>query len=94
MLGLLRREREITELQQQIRTQVEDKLSEQQRKYFLTEQLRMIQQELGIAQDDKEALLARFQGRVDDIEKALAAAAELETAADGEQGTASEGNTG
>ena len=43
------------------------------RKYFLTEQLKMIQQELGIAQDDKEALLSRYQGRVDDIEKALAA---------------------
>ena len=97
VLGLLRREREITELQQQIRTNVEEKMSEQQRKYFLTEQLKMIQQELGIAQDDKEALLSRYQGRVDDIEKALATqqeAADAAAATEQEDGDGEEGEKG
>lgn len=67
VLVLLRREREVTELQQQIRTRVEEQISEQQRKYFLQEQMKMIQQELGIAKDDKEALLQKFQTRLDTL---------------------------
>ncbi|MBI5462924.1 MAG: LON peptidase substrate-binding domain-containing protein, partial [Gammaproteobacteria bacterium] len=49
VLILIRKELEVAKLQTQIREKVEEKMSEQQRKFFLREQLKAIQQELGIA---------------------------------------------
>ena len=68
VLELLRKEREVAELQGQISEQVNTKLSEQQREFFLKEQLKVIQKELGLSKDDKtsdeEAFRARLEGKV------------------------------
>ncbi|MCF6192984.1 MAG: endopeptidase La [Kangiellaceae bacterium] len=60
VLVLIKKELEVAELQKNIQDQVEDTLSEHQRHFFLKEQLRTIQKELGIAKDDKTADLERF----------------------------------
>ena len=64
VLILIRKELEVAKLQTQIRAKVDEKMSEQQRKFFLREQLRAIQQELGIAKDDRTADVDRFQERL------------------------------
>ncbi|HKJ10034.1 MAG TPA: endopeptidase La [Gammaproteobacteria bacterium] len=68
VLVLIKKELEVARLQAQIRAQVEEKMSEQQRKFFLREQLKAIQQELGIAKDDRTADLERFRERLEDKE--------------------------
>jgi Lon-like ATP-dependent protease len=51
-------------LQQEISRKVEEKMSETQRKYMLTEQLKSIKKELGMEKDDKEALLAKYRKKM------------------------------
>ena len=60
-LVLLSRELEVSKLQQEISAKVEEKMSEQQRKYFLNEQLKSIKKELGMERDDKEALIEKYR---------------------------------
>jgi len=60
-LVLLNKEREVSKLQKEISEKVEEKLSEAQRKYFLTEMLKSIKKELGVERDDKEALIEKFR---------------------------------
>lgn len=60
-LVLLSREREVSKLQREISAKVEEKMTEAQRKYFLTEQLKSIKKELGMERDDKEALIEKFR---------------------------------
>ncbi len=60
VLKLIQQELEVAEMQAEIRSQVEDKMSRQQRHFFLREQLKTIQKELGIAKDDRTADLERF----------------------------------
>jgi len=64
VMKLIQKEQEVAELQIEIRAQVEDKMSTQQRNFFLREQLKAIQKELGIAKDDKTADIERFQKRI------------------------------
>ncbi len=64
VVALIHKELEVAKLQSSIRQQVDEKISEQQRKFFLREQLKVIQQELGIAKDDKTADIERFQSRL------------------------------
>jgi ATP-dependent Lon protease len=63
VLILIRKELEVAKLQTQIREKVDEKMSDQQRKFFLREQLKAIQQELGIAKDDRTADVDRFRER-------------------------------
>lgn len=63
-LTLLKKELEISKLQQEINKQVEEKMAKNQRQYFLQEQLKQIKKELGMEKDDKEALLQKFKERV------------------------------
>ncbi len=65
VIVLIKKELEVAKLQTQIRKQVEDKMSEHQRKFFLREQLKAIQQELGIAKDDRTADVDRFRERLE-----------------------------
>ncbi|MEE4245370.1 MAG: endopeptidase La, partial [Kangiellaceae bacterium] len=67
VLVMIKKELEVAQLQSNIQRQVEDKLSEHQRKFFLREQLRAIQKELGIAKDDKTADIERFTERLDNL---------------------------
>ena len=68
VLVLIKKELEVARLQVEIRQQVEENLSEQQRKFFLREQLKAIQQELGIEKDDKTADIERFEERMKALE--------------------------
>lgn len=64
-LMVIKRERELVRVQQEISKQVDEKISGNQRKYFLMEQLKQIKKELGLEKDDKEALMAKYQERLE-----------------------------
>ncbi|CAK0749167.1 Lon protease 2 [Gammaproteobacteria bacterium] len=66
-LLLLKKELEVAKLQAQIRRQVDEKMSDQQRNFFLREQLKAIQKELGIAKDDRTADQDRFRKRLEGL---------------------------
>ena len=61
VLRLLSRENEITQIKGRIRSQIEEKVSDQQRKFFLGEQLKVIKQELGIEHDEKSIELEKLR---------------------------------
>ncbi len=75
---LLRKEREVAELQTRISSQVNEKLSEQQREFFLREQLKVIQKELGISKDDKTTDQELFESRIADRDLPEAAARRIQ----------------
>ena len=64
VLVLLKKELEVAKLQTKIRQQVDERMSEQQRNFFLREQLKEIQKELGLEKDDRTADLERFTERM------------------------------
>ncbi len=64
VLVLLKKELDVARIQSQIRERVDEKMSEQQREFFLRQQLKAIQKELGIAKDDKTAELDTFRERL------------------------------
>ncbi len=64
VLLLLHKELEVAKLQSEIRSEVEQKMSRHQREFFLREELKIIQRELGIAKDDKTADLEQFRERM------------------------------
>ncbi|EFJ17363.1 hypothetical protein SELMODRAFT_30426, partial [Selaginella moellendorffii] len=59
-LVLLKKELELAKLQATIAKNVEEKISGDQRRFFLMEQLKAIKKELGIEADDKTALTGKF----------------------------------
>lgn len=65
VLVLLRKEKEVAQLQSQISEQVNDKIQSRQREFFLREQLKVIQQELGISKDDRTADAEEFEKRLE-----------------------------
>lgn len=67
VLVLLKKELDVAKLQTQIRGRMEEKMSEQQREFFLREQLKAIQKELGISKDDKTAELETFRQRIEKL---------------------------
>jgi ATP-dependent Lon protease len=74
VLTLLRKEREVAELQGQITSQVNQQLSAQQRDFFLREQLKIIQKELGISKDDRTSDVEMFEQRIKELNLPQAAA--------------------
>ncbi len=58
---LLQHEVEVAGLQSEIRQKVEERVHEKQREFFLREQLKEIQQQLGIAKDDKSIEIEKFK---------------------------------
>ena len=62
-LVLLKKEVELGKLQADIGRRVEEKISGDQRRYFLMEQLKSIKKELGMERDDKTALAEKFQAK-------------------------------
>ncbi|MDJ0806965.1 MAG: endopeptidase La [Gammaproteobacteria bacterium] len=67
VLDLLHRELELAKAQNAIRKSVEERMETQQREFFLREQLKVIQKELGIEKDDKTAELDRFRERLEKL---------------------------
>ena len=64
VLLLLQKEIDIGKLQARISKQIEEKLSKQQRQFFLREQLKAIKKELGLEKEGKEAEVERFEKRL------------------------------
>ena len=64
VLILLKQEIEVTKLQFNIRERVEENLNDQQRDFFLRQQLDEIQKELGIIKDDQTLDTDRFRERM------------------------------
>lgn len=64
VLVLIRKEQEVARLQSEINDEVNRKLSNHQREFFLKEQLKIIQKELGISKDDRTAEIEQFQQRL------------------------------
>ncbi len=64
VLILLKREIEISKLKTQISKRIEDRMSKQQREFFLKEQLKEIKQELGLSKGDAQTEVDRFQERI------------------------------
>ena len=64
VLTLLKKEIEVAKLQNQIRDEVNHSINDRQREFFLREQLKVIQRELGLEKDDKTAEAETFRERM------------------------------
>ncbi len=64
VLVLLKKEVEITRLQGEISKQIQEKISGQQREFFLKEQLKAIKKELGLEKEGKTSELEKYQERL------------------------------
>lgn len=65
VLVLIKKELQVARIQAELRKGVQDRMTDQQRKFFLKEQLKEIQRELGISKDDRTAQLERFHERLE-----------------------------
>ena len=65
VLPMLRKEVEVARLQKEISAEVNLKIGEHQREFFLKEQLKVIQQELGLTKDDRSADIEQFKQRLE-----------------------------
>lgn len=63
-LALVKKEIEVAKLQNQIRDEVNRSINDRQREFFLREQLKVIQRELGLEKDDKTAEVETFIKRM------------------------------
>lgn len=68
VLVLIRREQEVARLQSEINAEVNRKISTHQREFFLKEQLKVIQKELGISKDDRTAEIEKFEARLKELQ--------------------------
>ncbi len=64
LLVLLQREQDVQAVQRKIQDDIHQKVSSAQREYYLNEQLKLIQKELGRASDDKSKLVQKFEERL------------------------------
>lgn len=65
VLNMLKKEYQMSMLQQKIGKEVEEKVKSQHRKHMLHEQLKVIKKELGIEKDDKDAIAEKFRARLE-----------------------------
>ncbi|ALM51673.1 endopeptidase La [Halomonas huangheensis] len=65
VLPLLRKEIDVAQLQSEISEQVNAQMQQHQREFFLREQLKVIQRELGISKDDRENDVDTFRDRLE-----------------------------
>ncbi|XP_014670339.1 PREDICTED: lon protease homolog, mitochondrial-like [Priapulus caudatus] len=66
-LSLLKKEYELSKLQQRLGREVEEKVKQTHRKYMLQEQLKIIKKELGLEKDDKDAIEEKFRERLKEL---------------------------
>ena len=64
VLVLLKKEIEVSKLQGEINRQIQEKISGQQREFFLKEQLKAIKKELGLEKEGKTSEIEKFEGRL------------------------------
>ncbi len=65
VLPMLRKEVEVARLQSELSAEVNRTIGEHQREFFLKEQLKLIQQELGLTKDDRSADIEQFEQRLE-----------------------------
>ncbi|MDQ6988188.1 MAG: endopeptidase La [Mariprofundaceae bacterium] len=63
VMTLLNREMNVSKIQKRIRSNIDERISEQQRKFFLNEQLHEIQRELGMEEDPRDQEIKRLEKR-------------------------------
>jgi ATP-dependent Lon protease len=68
VLTLLHKEKELLKLQRKIQDQITEKVTKQQREFFLKEQLKAIKQELGLEVDAKNKEYNKFKEVLDGLE--------------------------
>lgn len=66
LLEYLNEEVQVAQVQQRISKQINEKVNQQQKEFFLREQLKAIKKELGIEKDDQTAELERFETKLTD----------------------------
>ncbi|OEU69185.1 MAG: endopeptidase La [Desulfuromonadales bacterium C00003093] len=64
VLVLLKKELEVSRLQTKISQSIEEKISAQQREFFLREQFKAIKKELGLEKEGKTSEIEKFQARL------------------------------
>ncbi|ABA87850.1 DNA-binding ATP-dependent protease La [Syntrophotalea carbinolica DSM 2380] len=67
VLVLLKKELEVSRLQTKISKQIEQKVSAQQREFFLREQLKAIKKELGLEKEGKVSEIEKYQKRLKNL---------------------------
>ena len=67
VLTLLHKEKELMKLQKKIQNQINEKVTKQQREFFLKEQLRVIKKELGMDVDAKSSDYRKFKDMFDSL---------------------------
>ena len=65
VLDLLAKESELSQLKSKIRSQINERVSEHQRTFFLQEQLKSIKQELGLETDEKSLEIQRLREQLE-----------------------------
>ncbi|MEZ4992225.1 MAG: endopeptidase La [Saprospiraceae bacterium] len=68
LMGLIRQDLEIARIQKRISNQIEEKVSAQQKEFFLREQLKAIKKELGIEKEDNESEADQLETRLSKLE--------------------------
>ena len=71
VLDLLAKETQISEMKAKIQSQINDKVDEHQRKFFLHEHLKAIKEELGLETDEKSLEINRFQEQFEEKKAAM-----------------------
>ncbi|RMG73104.1 MAG: endopeptidase La, partial [Bacteroidetes bacterium] len=68
LLELLQEQIQLARLQQKINEQINTRMSEQQKEFFLREQLKAIKQELGMEKDDQTATFEQYEKRLAELD--------------------------
>ncbi|RZT96127.1 ATP dependent PIM1 peptidase [Ancylomarina subtilis] len=74
LLILLKEELEITRLQEDIQSQISEKLTSDQREFFLREQLKVIKKELGLEKDEKTTEIEKIEEKIKNLKLSKEAA--------------------
>ncbi|KAK4530215.1 hypothetical protein CCYA_CCYA03G1072 [Cyanidiococcus yangmingshanensis] len=77
-LGLLKSELETIRVQRKISRQIEENVSNAQRKFFLNEQLKYIKKELGLEKDERESVKSKMSARLENKQVPKPAAAVID----------------
>lgn len=67
VLEVAKHDLEFAKVQAEVKTQIEEKMSREQRKYILTEQMKMIKKELGIDTEDKNTIIEGFEREYENV---------------------------
>jgi ATP-dependent Lon protease len=78
VLILLKKEIELNKLQKKITQQIEEKISKQQKEFFLREQLKEIKKELGLEKDEKSTEIEKFQEKIEKLKLTEEAAKKID----------------